>query len=119
MNVDISNLREKQKERFLNLAEFLKDLAASAVRDLGDGYRTLDRAEAVIASLDSSKQLRGDMMIRDHTISFNQNHSSVTAFFTIAEVIQIAKALQRHIEKHLEYPIKYRICLEVADSDEE
>lgn len=130
LDMGIDKLRPHQEEGYMRLTDKLKEITSKAVRDLGKDYCTLDhRVAAVIASADSTKQLRGswpDYVYKKGQLNFRQSHLTSTDYFTLAEVIRIAKAICLHIEIQVQYDVRWRIVLDVepaarahAEADED
>ena len=87
----------------------MKDIIKKVVRLTDDNqFKILDRAEAVISSIDEKKQLRlsihGCLGFRCHSIYFNQDHSSCQNF-TESELLCIVKAMTHCLEEYLGYSI--------------
>jgi len=86
----------------------LHDVVKKAVLLLGQtSYKTLQKFEPVVASLDETKQLRlacdSDSKMNKFTIIFHQKQS--IAFFSVQDCKAIAKALQQCLEEYLGYKI--------------
>lgn len=75
----------------------------------GGKFKFLDRAEAVVASIDETKQLRLEPFCWNkcarHFLLFSQEHSSCKSFFRMDELHDIASALHKGLEEYLLYEI--------------
>lgn len=122
LDCEIELLQPQQTIAYLSVLRELKQLVSAAVQDLGVNYTTLDRVEAVIANADFTKQLREDEdfnKVRETKILiFDQRHPTSTEYFTLQELLQIAKVLRRHLEQHLQYSIGCRLVLDVEAEDD-
>lgn len=90
----------------------LKIIVQNALKTLDPNnckIKYLERFEAVISSVDETKQLRssfyGSKQTKDHCIYFHQNHSSCQQYFTDKELIDIIMSIKSALEQYLGYSI--------------